>query len=52
MRHIVQPELLAAMKDRLHDLEKVELLSPDDLDIIEQKRRLRQQIAELEERAA
>jgi hypothetical protein len=36
------------MKDCLHKLENVELLSPDDLDIIDQKRRLRQQIGELE----
>jgi len=48
MRNIVLPELLDAMKDCLHDLENVELLSPDDLDIIDQKRSLRQQIDELE----
>lgn len=48
MRHLVQPESLDAMKDCLHDLENVELLSPDDLDIIDQKRSLRQQIGELE----
>jgi hypothetical protein len=46
MRH--EPELLDAIKDCLHDLENVELLSPDDLDIIDQKRSLRQQIAQLE----
>jgi hypothetical protein len=48
MRHIVQPELLDIMKDRLRDLENIQLLSPDDLDIIDQKRSLRQQIADLE----
>ena len=37
-----------AMKNRLDDLENVKLLSPDDLDIIEEKRILRQKIAELE----
>jgi len=36
------------MKECLHDLENTALLSPDDLDIIAQKRFLRQQIAELE----
>ena len=37
----IQPECL-------QDLENVELLSPDDLDIIDEKRSLRQKIAELE----
>ena len=46
MRH--EPEFLDAIKDCLHDLENVELLSPDDLDIIDQKRSLRQKIAQLE----
>ena len=48
MRQIVKAELLDAMKECLHDLENTELLSPDDLDIIAQKRFLRQQITELE----
>jgi hypothetical protein len=50
MRHtpIREPELLDAMKDCLRDLENVQLLSPDDLDIVDQKRTLRQGIAELE----
>jgi hypothetical protein len=48
MRHFHEPGSLHAMKDFLRDLEKVELLSPDDLDIIDQKRILRQKIAELE----
>jgi hypothetical protein len=48
MRHFLEPELLDAMKDCLRDLDNVKLLSPDDLDIIDQKRILRQKIAELE----
>jgi hypothetical protein len=48
MRHLIEPELLDAMKDCLHDLENVKLLSPGDLDIIDQKRTLRQKIAVLE----
>jgi hypothetical protein len=48
MRRIVKAELLDAMKECLHDLENTRLLSPDDLDIIDQKRLLRQQIAALE----
>ena len=48
MRHLVQPELLDAMKNCLYDLENIELLSPDDLDIIDQKRSLRRKIGDLE----
>jgi hypothetical protein len=48
MLHHIEPELLDAMKGCLHDLENVKLLSPDDLDIIDEKRLLRQKIAELE----
>ena len=48
MRQIVKAELLRAMKVCLNDLENTALLSPDDLDIIAQKRFLRHQIAELE----
>ncbi len=48
MRHFVEPGRLDAMKDCLRDLESVKLLSPDDLDIVDQKRILRQKIAELE----
>lgn len=36
------------MKDCLHDLENAQLISPDDLDIIDQKRFLRTAIDELE----
>ncbi len=48
MRHVPKPELVDAMKDCLRDLEKTKLISPDDLDIIDEKRILRQKIAELE----
>ena len=48
MVHILKVEMLEAMKSNLHDLEDLRLFSPDDLDIIDQKRILRQQIAELE----
>ena len=48
MRHVPKPELVAAMKDCLSDLENTKLISPDDLDIIDEKRILRQKIAELE----
>jgi hypothetical protein len=48
MSHILKPELLDAMKDCLRDLENVKLINPDDLDIIDEKRILRQQIAVLE----
>jgi len=48
VRQIVKAELLRAMKVCLNDLENTALLSPDDLDIIAQKRFLRHQIAELE----
>ena len=48
MRHVPRPELVEAMKDCLRDLENTKLISPDDLDIIDEKRILRQKIAELE----
>ena len=48
MDHPLKLELLDAMKDCLRDLESVKLLSPDDLDIIAQKRTLREKIAQLE----
>jgi len=41
-------ELLDAMKDCLRDLENTKLISPDDLNLIDQKRILRRKIAELE----
>ena len=48
LRRFLKPELLAAMKDCLRDLENVRLISPDDIHIIYQKRVLREKIAELE----
>jgi len=36
------------MKDCLRDLENTKLISPDDLNLIDQKRILRRKIAELE----
>jgi hypothetical protein len=48
MQNVLRAELLASMKNSLRDLENVKLLSPGDLDIIDQKRGLRQKIAELE----
>jgi len=48
MRHVSKPELLAAMKECLDHLENTELISQDDLDIIDAKRILRDKIAELE----
>lgn len=48
MRHDLRHEFLEAMKDCLRDLENVKLISPDDVDIIYQKRVLRQKIKELE----
>ena len=48
MRDVSKPELLDAMKHCLRDLEDTKLISPDDLDIIDQKHILRHKIDELE----
>ena len=48
MRHVSKPELVDAMKECLRDLENTKLISPNDLDIVVEKRILRQKIAELE----
>jgi hypothetical protein len=49
MRHVLnKPELLDALKECLRDLENTKLLSPEDLDIVNHKRILREQIAALE----
>lgn len=49
MLNVVQKsELLNAMRECLIDLENAKLMSPDDLDIIDQRRVLRQLIIELE----
>jgi hypothetical protein len=47
--HVRRTELLEAMKGCLHDLEEQKLLTPDDLDIIDERRILRVKIAELED---
>ena len=48
MRHIPKPEMLEALKQSLHDLENLTLLSPDDLDIIELRRDLKANIEAIE----
>ena len=48
MVQVLRADLLDAMKDCLRDLENVKLLSPDDLDILDEKRILRQKIDKLE----
>ena len=48
MRHVSKPELVDAMKECLRDLENTKLISPNDLDIVVERRILRQKIAELE----
>jgi hypothetical protein len=48
--HVRTTELLEAMKGCLHDLEELKLLTPDDLDIIDERRILRMRIAELEKK--
>jgi hypothetical protein len=45
---VSKAELLEAMKGCLHDLDELKLISPDDLPIIDERRILRQKIAELE----
>lgn len=46
--YVSRAELLEAMKGCLQDLEELKLLSPNDLDIIDERRILRQKIGELE----
>ncbi len=48
MRHIPRAELLEALRQSLRDLEKIKLLSPDDLHIIEVRRNLKAKIAAME----
>ncbi len=48
MRHVFQPELLAALKDSVHNLENLKTLSPNDVEIVRLKRFLRQKIDALE----
>ena len=46
MRHT--PDLLEAMKQSLRDLETLKPLNPDDLEIVDMRRTLKEQIAALE----
>jgi hypothetical protein len=48
MHETPKADLLAALKQSLHDLENVKLLSPDDLDIVELRRDLKEKIAAIE----
>ena len=48
MRHPLEPELLDAMKDCLHDLDNVKTVSPDDPQLERLKQNLRKKITELE----
>ena len=49
MRHIiVETDLLQAMKDSLRDLDNLKLISPDDLEILNLRRSLKEQIAAFE----
>jgi len=48
MRHVLQPELLDAMKACLRDLENVKTVSPNDPQLVKLKQNLRKKITELE----
>lgn len=48
LNEAVKAALIDAMKERVRDLEKLILISPDDMEIVYQKRILREKIAELE----
>ena len=48
MRDVDSAKLIEAMKDCLRSLDDMKLFSPDDLDIIDQKRILRRKITKLE----
>jgi hypothetical protein len=52
MVQVPKAELLAAMKVCLHDLEELNLFNPDDLNIVGEKRMLRQKIAKLEDKGS
>ena len=45
---LVETDLLQALKHWLHDLDSLKLLSPNDLEIFDLRRSLREQIAVLE----
>ena len=46
---VSKPELLDAMRESLQKLEQLRLISPEDLDIIDERRILRREIDELEQ---
>jgi hypothetical protein len=46
---VSKPELLDAMRECLQKLEQLKLISPEDLDIIDERRILRRKIDELEQ---
>jgi hypothetical protein len=46
---VSKPELLDAMRESLQKLEQLKLISPEDLDIIDERRILRREIDELEQ---
>jgi predicted ATP-grasp superfamily ATP-dependent carboligase len=48
MHYVLKSDLLDAMKDCLRDMDNAILISPEDLDIIDEKRILRRKIAKLE----
>jgi hypothetical protein len=48
---VPRDESLETMKAYLHDLEELKLIAPEDLDIVDERRILRQKIAELEKKA-
>ena len=46
---VSKPELLDAMRESLQKLEQLKLISPEHLDIIDERRILRREIDELEQ---
>ena len=48
MRHIPNADLLEAMKESLHYFENLKLLGPKDLEILDVRRSLKEQITALE----
>jgi hypothetical protein len=52
VRFITQDELLRAMEDALRDLENLKLLNPDDIHILNLRRKLRSQIDAMHRRCS
>lgn len=48
MRHVCETDLLQALKQSLHDLDNLKLLSPNQREILDLRRSLKEQIAALE----